>query len=415
MSARHSPACSLGCPGGGAGTGTLVPFPADFLVEGGACRVPPYETTKEVNVKERWRGRALEAVLAEEFALSAAYVREAAAARRLLVNRHACQAEDILENGDLVSHTYTVEEPPLSSERIAVLAENEHLVVVQKPAGMPCHPQGKYQRASLTELLKSSHLDGDTTAYLHPINRLDRATSGVVLLAKTRKAYMLLARELNDMQKIYIARVRGELSAERAAAAAVASGCGGQGGGQAGGLPGSEAPVEGLELALPEAAFAPLVASDGYWAVVCCLPLRIERHKPGQPLTTVVDLAEGKPATTRFRLLHVCGDGTSLVLCRPATGRTHQIRVHLAALGLPIVGDALYGDNGEEGPLCLHAAAYGLRLPTAGGGGAGEAAEESLCRLLPPAAGAAELPPPGGLVVYRCCSTPAWVRPGAAG
>ena len=64
------------------------------------------------------------------------------------------------------------------------------------------------------------------------------------------------------------------------------------------------------------------------WALECRWPLRIDRHCPGRPLTVIVDTAEGKPASTSFRLLRACADGTSLVLCQLATGRTHQIRVH---------------------------------------------------------------------------------------
>ncbi|MCY4378170.1 MAG: pseudouridine synthase, partial [Spirochaetaceae bacterium] len=76
----------------------------------------------------------------------------------------------------------------------------------------------------------------------------------------------------------------------------------------------------------------------------------------------------GRPSITRYRLLGGLADGRSLVLLAPVTGRTHQLRVHLAALGCPVAGDLVYGRGRRSEPpsMLLHAASLCLRLPGAG-------------------------------------------------
>jgi len=359
--------------------GKVVDFPPDFIIEGSTCRLPSYETKRIVNVKQRWRERPLAEVLQEEFQLTAEYIRDAMSSGRLFVNNCPCQETDILANGDVITHSYTLSEPTISSEPIAVLVENEHLLVVDKPAGMPCHPQGKFHRVSLTELLRQVYLR-DPTAYLHPINRLDRGTSGVVLLAKSRKAYMAVSKELgsDDMHKVYLAKVTGEFKAQAGSGVDVFS------------------------------------SKDGCsWHASCRLPLRVQRHHPNQPLTTVVDDVEGKPSTTLFRLFRHCPDGNSLVVCKPVTGRTHQIRVHAASMGFPLLGDNLYGnalqrtplgvqvDSSEDGAchFCLHALAYALPCRNTWS----DAAE--LVGILPNQCNQTTHP---GFILYRSRKTPDW-------
>ncbi|CAK9054134.1 unnamed protein product, partial [Durusdinium trenchii] len=294
-------------------------------VQNGRLSVTPYETSRTVNIKMRWRGRKLHEVMGE-FGYDHDYVEEATRADHLQLNGRHCEPADVLENGDVLKHSYLVQEPSVVEDPILVLAENEHVLVVKKPAGLPCHPQGKYQRCSLTEIIRASHLE-DKSSYLHPVNRLDRQTSGVVILAKSRKAYMALAQEHGlGLRKVYVARVCSELDLMAAARHWPQS-------------------VE--------------VKSDGK-ELVCKLPLRVEKHVANQPLKVLVDLSDGKAAETRFYT-----SSSDLVFCLLETGRTHQIRVHLAALGCPIVGDSLYGSAAEnEDNMCLHAAAYSLTSAT---------------------------------------------------
>lgn len=194
-----------------------------------------------------------------------------------------------------------------------VFADAE-LVVVDKPTGIPSVPA----RTPLDPPAVAERLMGEFGP-LEATHRLDRDTSGLLVLARTRAARAALGRafEQGEVRKRYLAVVVGR-------------------------------PPEGQgELHLP-------LAAD---------PDRAPRQR--------VDLVLGKRAATRWRLLAEASDqsdATSLLAVEPLTGRSHQIRVHLAWLGCPIVGDRLYGASGgtnagvpAEPPLALHAA--GLELP----------------------------------------------------
>ncbi|CAE8623657.1 unnamed protein product, partial [Polarella glacialis] len=206
------------------------------------------------------------------------------------------------------------------------------------------------------------------------VNRLDRQTSGVVLLAKSRKAYMLLSREHEEMGKVYLARVRGDFQAKEAAQTAATLG-----------LPSSAPDRPWVELRKVPGEVTAVAPSQGHAdeEVICRLPLKVDKHQPDQPLTVLVDAKDGKSAETSLRRIWSFDDGTSLVRCRLATGRTHQIRVHLSSLGYPIVGDPVYGgstsaaEEAETEEMCLHAAVYSLRADSSENG-------KALKSVLPP-------------------------------
>ncbi|MBQ3960297.1 MAG: RNA pseudouridine synthase [Muribaculaceae bacterium] len=194
-----------------------------------------------------------------------------------------------------------VEPNPLetaSSAPIKVLYEDDWLVAVDKPTGMLSAP-GKLDVESLPQLLMRER-PGEQ---LHVVHRLDMATSGVLLLAKSMEMCTTLQRMFaaRQVSKCYVAWLQGN------------------------------------------------VASD---AGTIGLPLRPDfDHRPFQ----VVDEAQGKEAITRYEVVE-CRDGLTQVRFYPLTGRTHQLRVHAAhrcGLNAPIVGDTLYGTPGAR--LMLHA------------------------------------------------------------
>ena len=205
-------------------------------------------------------------------------------------------------------------EAGLTLDRSRCLYADEHLVAVDKPAGVPAQPTLTTDRGTLPELA-GALVGGEVTL----VHRLDRETSGVTVLARSKAAAAALSEAFRTgtPEKTYLA-----LCAR------------------------APAPAEGrLEAA---------IGKD---------PKRagLRRVAPG-----------GDAAATRYRTLgEVAGGGAALVEARPETGRTHQIRVHLAHLGAPLLGDPKYGGPRMVGPLAiprvmLHAARLELAHPVTG-------------------------------------------------
>jgi tRNA pseudouridine32 synthase len=216
-----------------------------------------------------------------------------------------------LKNGDVVSHTLHRHEPPVTAQPIGVVHEDDDIIVINKPAGVPVHPAGRYNYNSVVEIMRAErHYHFNPS----PCNRLDRLTSGIMFVGKHRKAAEAMSFQLKHrtVRKEYVARVIGEF---------------------------------------PEG------------EVVCEQPIRLISPKLGLNRVRV----SGKEAKTVFRRLAYyppsAGEqdksaslngtsddgmawkslgGYSIVRCLPLTGRTHQIRVHLQFLGHPISNDPIY-------------------------------------------------------------------------
>jgi 23S rRNA pseudouridine1911/1915/1917 synthase len=200
------------------------------------------------------------------------------------------KASSKVGGGDIVIVRYPKRpEPPCPHNALPVLYEDNDLVAIDKPANLLSHPTDKIVENTVTSIIKRQF-----GRPLHLAHRLDRDTSGVLVLAKNPASAKALYEDFvgRKVEKEYYALVQGKPSWKKKTA---------------------DLPLasEGAEIRVRQA----------------------------------VD-PDGAPAVTEFELLKA-GEERSLVAARPKTGRLHQIRVHLAHLGHPIVGDRLYTGAGE--------------------------------------------------------------------
>ncbi|HEY32560.1 MAG TPA: RluA family pseudouridine synthase [Dehalococcoidia bacterium] len=237
------------------------------------------------------------------------------------VNGMVARASLKLSHGDRV----TVIIPPSTPSRpepeaipFGILYEDDDVLVIDKPAGLPVHPAPGHPGHTLVNaILAYLSFTPDTGDPLRPgiVHRLDMNTSGVMLVAKDRAARADLVRQFksHNVTKVYFALVKGHLAPEHGVI---------------------EAPIG--------------------------------RDTRNRKRMAVAAEDQGRAARTRYRVVRYIDDYT-LLEAVPETGRTHQIRVHLAAIGHPVVGDATYGvKSAHLSRQFLHSHRLGFRLPSTG-------------------------------------------------
>ncbi len=207
---------------------------------------------------------------------------------------------------------------PLSPEAIPlnIIYEDDDLLAVDKPAGLTVHPApGHPSHTLINAILSHFPRLADIGDSLRPgvVHRLDKDTSGVMLVAKNRAAQLNLAEQFkaHSVVKAYLVLVKGHLTPEQGII---------------------EAPMG-----------------------------RDPRNRKRMAV-----VAEGREARTEYRVIKYIGDYTLLEVM-PETGRTHQIRVHLSAIGYPVVGDKVYGAKSPHlSRQFLHACRLGFKHPSTG-------------------------------------------------
>lgn len=194
--------------------------------------------------------------------------------------------------GDRITVRLDEEEPEYPAEEgpLTILYEDEYLLAVDKPAGMLIHPSRAKFDGTLANFVAGYYQKTGQKSAFHPLTRLDRDTFGIVLLAKNSHIHSLL--QQTRVQKTYEALTFGR----------------------------------------------PIDASG-------TIDLPIARRPLPSLLREVRE--DGKPSVTEYRVLEEYGDFARLAL-HPVTGRTHQLRVHCAASGFPILGDPQYGSEKSQ-------------------------------------------------------------------
>jgi 23S rRNA-/tRNA-specific pseudouridylate synthase len=377
--------------------GETVPTAPDFI-----RMIEPYPYTFASHAKARWYGRSILEIYTTEFgSYPAAYYETAIEQGRILVSDEKVSSSYKIKGNDVLSHTVHRHEPAVAvatdqSPYVRIHSESDTLLAVDKPGTLPVHACGGYSQNSLMNLLEPIY------GKLYTIHRLDRLTSGLTVLARTS----LVAKEWGtaiqdrDCEKLYMARVKGRFPLNcpttlpnlaqgeneglpvygewshkatakdadeetKEAAARLRNAYGYWMTDPAGKLTDpdkaslvqfseSEHSVDEWLQAIKDSNEKPAesTASHLSWLHLAC-PVRVKDPKIGvcvsgafEDLEASLYLKMVKSAQTAFAVIRYDSESDStIVLCRPGTGRTHQIRLALEHMGHPIANDPNYGGN----------------------------------------------------------------------
>lgn len=296
-----------------------------YYFENGLRKIKPYYFTYKTHVKSRWIGKTVYEVFTTELGQEHDITKKEITNQIIYILSNQGMkggpiaikgwenlVERKIQSQDLIYNSKHIHEPSVAQglelvkksskctsqdlTDLSIIFENDEMLVIDKPAGIPTHPKGNYRYNSITELVKHDlNLEN-----VWPCHRLDKVTSGILILGTTKqgsKIYLtIINNERDRISKQYVARVMGEF------------------------------PKDEFVMNCP---IFLVNTSGGY-----IMPSN-SRNVP-------------KNSTTIFRRLNYNKElNQSIVLCKPITGRMHQIRIHLRNTGHPIVNDYEYNPQGD--------------------------------------------------------------------
>lgn len=266
----------------------------------------PTSAQLTIIISQEWKGRTIASFLLNQMRFSRRILRSLKKEGGIRINGEIVPAWRQLYGGEQLELQLPLMEQNINPESIplAVIYEDQDLVVIDKPPGMLVHPVKKFQSGTLANALLYRWRSAGEVCSFHPVHRLDRLTSGLVLIAKNQWIHQQLSLQLN---------------------------CG---------------KISRLYLAFCNGAFQKISG-------------KIDAPIKDQPDSALrIIEADGKPAITRYRVIRKTAY-SSLLAVKLYTGRTHQIRVHLSHLGYPLLGDPLYGVSDQ---IITRTALHALRL-----------------------------------------------------
>ena len=272
----------------------------------------PYENQRFITVHRELDGAVLIDFLMDVFPLPGVPAWQARIDAGLVRRAGTPLASNsVVASGDRIENVFPGTVEPHVNCDIRILYEDDSIVVLNKPAPLPMHPCGRFNRNTLASILNQLY----KPQKLRLAHRLDANTTGVVVFSRTKQVARKIQSQFHvegQVRKSYVVRVLGQPAWESQS---------------------------------------------------CAAPIGQEKIA-GVGARTVVGMG-GRTARTDFSLIQRCDDGTTLLSARPLTGRTNQIRIHAWHLGFPVVGDPTYLPAGQQGKrqtldpdaqgMCLHA------------------------------------------------------------
>ncbi len=248
----------------------------------------------EYEIKENNKGQKIHSILTNELNISTRLLNKLIKNQKISICKNICDTRNIVNLGDIVEINFDFLEDSSSvvptQMHLDIIYEDEWFLVVNKPAGIPIHPSRLHYTDSLSNGIKFYFDSIGLMKKIRPVNRLDLDTSGLTIFAKCEYIQETFARQMADktFQKEYLCFVNGFLE--------------------------------------------PKIGTIN-------LPIARKRESI---IERCVDKNNGQPSVTHYEVIKEFSND-SLVKCKLETGRTHQIRVHMSAIGHPLLGDTLYG------------------------------------------------------------------------